>query len=80
MSEPTLIEQQRDLLRTLHSLIAQRKRAEADITARFKSWRETAEAELEEAQQQADAQLEEAQDTLAQARDLLKKWGRTSCN
>lgn len=67
MSELTLIEEQRGLLRTLHSLITQRKEAEADANARFRSEREAAEEDLREVQQQADAQLDRVDQVRRQA-------------
>jgi len=73
MSEPTLIQQQRDLLHRLHVLIAQRIQAEADAAARLKSEQEASEMALDEFRQQVDAQLDKIRVQLETAQALLKK-------
>ena len=75
MSEHTLIQQQRDLLRRLHAFIAERIQAEVDAAARLKSEQEASEAALGEFQQQADVQLDKMHAQLETAQLLLRERG-----
>jgi len=62
MSEPDLLQRQREILRTFHQAIARRVQAEAE-----------AKAVLDESQEQAKAQLDRIHDKLKAAKEILKE-------
>ncbi|MBM3235694.1 ATP-binding protein [Candidatus Poribacteria bacterium] len=73
MSEPTIIQQQRDILRNFHQAIAQRTQAEADTEARLKREQEAAEEALNNARHQVDAQLSLVRVVFEKNRDYARK-------
>jgi formylglycine-generating enzyme required for sulfatase activity len=85
MSEPDLIQQQRELLAGFRQATAERARAEADAEARRQREREAADAALRKAQQEAETQRAKAladaearrKADRATAENVLSQAGRT---
>jgi tetratricopeptide (TPR) repeat protein len=75
MSEPELIQRQRELLRTFRQATARRTQAEADAEARCKAEREAADVALSQARQTAAAQLAEARKAQEEAQAALAQAG-----
>lgn len=75
MSEPDLIQRQREILRTCRQATTQRAKAEADVEARRKAEREAADTALNQARHTAAAQLAQAQKAQEQAQTTLPQAG-----
>ena len=75
MSTPDLIQQQREILRAFHQANAQRAQAEADAKALYKTDREDATTDLEQARRQANRLIDQSQKAQGQANAVLVEAG-----